>query len=123
MRSRLGKGAAAILAAALAAALLAPSAPAHVVIVETTPSVSARTSQRFVAVLFSGPIRGGALVVFGPDGSKASKGGGGRDPRNVSRLLTSLRGGLKAGRYTARVNWTAADGHQQEAGFHFRLVN
>lgn len=118
----LKRGAAALVAAALVAALLAPAASAHVEIIKTTPAGTAKTSQRFVAVLFSGPIRSGTLKVFGPSGAKVSKGKGGRDPRNVDRLLTSLRGGLGAGRYTAEAKWTAADGHHQEASFHFRLV-
>lgn len=121
MARRIKRGAATLVVAALAAALAAPTASAHVEIVKTTPSGTAKTSQKFVAVLLSGPIRGGTLKVFGPSGAKVSKGEGGRDPRNVDRLLTGLEGGLSPGRYTAKARWTAADGHRQSASFSFRL--
>lgn len=114
--------AAALVAATLTAALLAAPASAHDEIVATSPAGTAKTSQKRVAVLFSGPIRSGTLKVFGPRGGKVSIGSGGRDPRNVKRLLTTLRSGLAPGRYTARVSWTAADGHRQEASFGFQLV-
>lgn len=123
MASRKARGVVTALAvAALAAALLAPTASAHDSIVATNPSGSAKTTQKRVAVLFSGPIQSGTLVVFGPAGNKVSKGTGGRDPRNVKRLVAGLKTGLAAGKYTARVSWTAADGHRQEASFGFRLV-
>lgn len=112
---------AALAAAALAAALLAPVATAHDEIVATNPSGTAKTTQKRVAVLFSGPIRSGTLKVVGPAGGKVSKGGGGRDPRNVNRLLVPLKAGLSPGRYTATARWIAADGHSQEATFRFRL--
>lgn len=119
-----GRVVAALAVAALAAALLAPAASAHDEIVATNPPIggTAKTTQKRVAVLFSGPIRSGTLRVFGPGGAKASKGNGGRDPRNVRRLLVALRSGLDPGRYRARVSWTAADGHHQEASFGFRLT-
>jgi methionine-rich copper-binding protein CopC len=123
MASRKARGVVTALAvAALAAALLAPAASAHDSIVATNPSGSAKTTQKRVAVLFSGPIQSGTLKVFGPAGNKVSKGTGGRDPRNVKRLVAGLKTGLAAGKYTARVSWTAADGHRQEASFGFRLV-
>ena len=121
MARRLKSGAATLVVAVLAAALLAPAASAHVEIVKTTPAGTAKTSQRFVAVLFSGPIRSGTLKVFGPSGAKVSKGKGGRDPRNVDRLLVGLKAGLSPGKYTARAKWIAADGHHQEDSFGFRL--
>jgi len=121
MASRTTRRAVAALAAALAAGLIAPAAFAHVQIVKTNPSGTAKTSQRSVSILFSGPIRSGTLKVFGPDGSKASKGPGGRDPRNVDRLLVGLKSGLRAGAYTAKAKWIAADGHHQEATFGFTL--
>lgn len=122
MVSRAMRGAvAALAAAALAAALLAPSASAHDEVVATSPSGTAKTTQKRVAVLFGGPIRSGTLRVTGPAGGKVSKGSGGRDPRNVKRLVVALKAGLVAGRYTTKVRWTAADGHQQEATFRFRL--
>lgn len=125
MASRAMRRAVAALAvAALAAALLTPAASAHDSIVATSPATggSGKTTQKRVAVLFSGPIQNGTLKVFGPAGNKVSKGAGGRDPRNVKRLVVALKPGLAAGRYTAKVKWTAADGHHQEASFGFRLV-
>lgn len=122
MVSRTVRGAVAALAvAALAAALMAPLASAHDEIVATSPSGSASTAQKRVAVLFSGPILNGTLRVFGPAGNKVSKGTGGRDPRNVKRLVVALKGGLAVGGYTVKVKWTAADGHHQEDQFGFRL--
>ena len=77
MASRAMRGVVAALAvAALAAALLAPAASAHDEIVATSPSGSASTAQKRVAVLFSGPIQSGTLKVFGPAGNKVSKGTG-----------------------------------------------
>ena len=113
---------AAFAAAALAALLLVPSASAHEGIVATKPSGSARVGLKAVVVTFSGPIRSGTLKVFNATGQKASKGTGGRDPRNVSRLRTGLKAGLAPGRYTARVTWVAADGHRQSDSFQFRLT-
>jgi methionine-rich copper-binding protein CopC len=113
---------------ALAAALIAvlalaipAMALAHVEIVATSPSGTAKTGLKRVTVTFSGPILGGSLKVFGPDGRKASRGKGGRDPHNVQRLRAPLRAHLQAGRYTAKARWTAADGHREVASFHFRL--
>jgi methionine-rich copper-binding protein CopC len=111
----------ALVVAGVSGGLAAPAALAHVQIVKTNPSGTAKTSQRSVAVLFSGPIRSGTLRVYGPDGSKVSKGSGGRDPRNVDRLLVGLKDGLKPGKYTAKAKWTSADGHHQEATFGFHL--
>lgn len=123
MGSRIGGGVvAALAAAALAVALMAPVASAHDEIVATSPSSQGKTTQKRVAVLFSGPIRSGTLKVFNAAGAKVSKGKGGRDPRNVKRLVVSLKAGLTPGRYTARVAWVAADGHQQSDSFGFRLV-
>jgi methionine-rich copper-binding protein CopC len=112
---------AALAVAALVGALLAPTASAHEDIVSTNPSGIAKTSLRSVVVNFNGPIRSGTLKVFGPDGSKVSKGKGGRDPRDVTRLRVALQGGLAPGRYTAKVTWVAADGHHQDATLGFRL--
>lgn len=112
----------ALAAAALAALLLIPSVSAHEKIVATKPSGSAKVGLRSVVVSFSGPIRGGTLKVFNANGRKVSKGKGARDPRNVSRLRAAMKGGVGAGRYTARVRWVGADGHHQSSSFRFRLV-
>ena len=123
MASRKGRGVVvALAAAALAALLLVPTASAHESIVATAPSGTAKVGVRSAAVKFSGPIRSGTLKVFDAAGKKVSKGSGGRDPRNVSRVRTTLKNGLGPGKYTARVKWIGADGHHQQASFSFRLV-
>lgn len=123
MASRAGRRAVAALAvAALAALLLVPVAAAHESIVSTRPSGQAKVGLGSVSVTFSGPIRSATLKVFDAAGAKASKGSGARDPRNVSRARAALKPGLGPGRYTARVRWVGADGHEQSAGFQFRLV-
>ena len=108
------------LLAVLALALPA-TAVAHVEVVATSPSGTAKTTIKRVTVTFSGPILGGSLKVFRPDGSKVSRAKGGRDPHNVQRLRTSLRANLQPGSYTAKARWTAADGHREAASFRFRL--
>jgi len=50
-----------------------------------------------------------------------SNGNGGRDPRNVNRVRTSLGSGLKPGKYSAKAVTVAADGHTQHWSFTFRL--
>jgi len=123
MASRGGRRAvAAWAAAALAALLLAPVASAHEGIVAISPSGQAKVGLRAVVVEFSGPVRSGTLKVFSASGTKVSKGSGGRDPRNVSRVRTALRAGAGPGLYTARVRWVGADGHPQSERFQFRLV-
>jgi copper resistance protein C len=105
------------------AALAAVTALAHTEISSTSPprGGKAKTSIRVVTVTFGGPIRRGALKVTGPGRKVVSNGSGGRDPRNIKRLLVPLKGSLRAGRY--RANWTivAADGHSQHGSFGFRL--
>lgn len=123
MASRAGRRVvAALVAAALAALLLVPAASAHESIVSTQPSGQAKVGLGSVSVTFGGPIRSATLKVFDAGGAKVSKGSGARDPRNVSRARAALRKGLGPGRYTARVRWVGADGHEQSAGFQFRLV-
>ncbi len=112
----------AALAAFALAAIAAPVSSAHVELVKTHPSGEAKTSLASVWMLFDDPLRSGTLKVFGPDGAKASKGSGGRDPRNVNRLRTSLKSGLKPGRYQAKGVTVSADGHRQEWSFGFRLT-
>jgi len=122
MARRIRRAAALLLiVAGLTGALGVPVASAHVTIVKTTPSKSAKTTQKFVSVLFSGPIRSGTMKVFGPQGEKVSKGTGGRDPRNVDQLLVGMKSGLTPGAYTAKATWIASDGHHQEATFGFTL--
>ncbi|MDQ1629534.1 MAG: copper transport protein [Actinomycetota bacterium] len=98
-------------------------ASAHVSVKSTSPTAGTVRSSppRSVSVTFSGPIRGGTLRVVGPHGTTASRGSGGRDPRNVTRLGVDLRSRLGAGRYTARWSVVAADGHAEAGLFRFRV--
>lgn len=99
------------------------SAPAHTEVRSTYPAngVPAKTTVTRTTVTFNGQLRSGTLRVVGPGSRVVSRGAGGRDPRNVRRLLVGLRGGLKPGLY--RASWTivAADGHRQRGSFRFRL--
>ena len=109
-------------AAAISAAT-ATTAFAHVEVKSTSPGKGKTASTRLakVTVTFTGSIRKGTLKVTGPGRKTASKGSGGRDPRNISRLAVSLKSGLKAGSYKATWSITAADGHKQTGSFTFKL--
>lgn len=111
-----------LLAVLLASVVVAPTtAYAHETIIAEKPSGKAKTTLKQASLTFSGPIRRGTMKVFGPHG-KASKGKGGRDPRNYSRLRAVMKRGLAPGRYTAKATWIGADGHRQRTSFKFRLV-
>ena len=110
----------------LAAALLtvaAGTAFAHTKVKSTSPAKgkTAKTSIDRVTVTFTGPLRRGTLRVVGPGSKVVSVGKGGRDPRNINRLLVPLKGSLKAGAYKASWTILAADGHDQKGSFTFRL--
>lgn len=119
--SNAAKGIVAFLTTIALSAMVVSGASAHDQLLETHPSGQAKTSIGSVWMLFNGPIRSGTLKVFGPDGEKASKGVGGRDPRNVNRLRTAMKSGLAPGRYQAKGVTIAADGHRQEWSFAFTL--
>lgn len=111
----------------IAAALIAAGAPAalaHTKVKSTSPASggSAKTTTSRVSVTFTGALRSGTLRVTGPGGRAASSRTGGRDPRNVKRLLVGLKGSLKAGSYKASWTILAADGHRQRGSFRFRLT-
>jgi methionine-rich copper-binding protein CopC len=112
-RARVASATAAV--TALAVAATAAPALAHVQLVSSSPKDKARLGKApsSVSLTFSGPLRSGTLKVTGPGGTKVSVGSGGRDPRKVSRLLVSLKNGLKAGKYTSRAKIVAADGHKE----------
>jgi methionine-rich copper-binding protein CopC len=99
------------------------AAEAHVSVVSRSPRPGSTVSKslRTVKITFSGQIRSGTLKVYNANGVKVSIGTGGRDPRNVRRLVTTLKTGLRAGRYTARWTCTAADGHRESGYWRFRL--
>jgi methionine-rich copper-binding protein CopC len=59
--------------------------------------------------------------VTGPGRKVYSIGKGGRDPRNISRLIVELKSSKPAGRYKAKWTLVAADGHDQKGSFRFRL--
>jgi len=108
---------------ALFATVGATAAWAHVSVTSRSPRPGSTVSRstHAVKITFSGPLRSGTLKVFNARGVKVSNGTGGRDPRNIRRLVTTLKSGLKAGRYTARWTCTAADGHRQSGYWRFRL--
>ena len=95
----------------------------HATVTSTSPAsgATAKTSIKQAAVTFSGPLRSGTLRVVGP-GGKVVSAGGGRDPRNVNRLLTSLKGSLKAGSYKASWAIIGIDAHRQKGSFRFKLT-
>jgi hypothetical protein len=105
------------------AAVMTAVAIAHVDVERTSPKRggSARTSASAVKITFSGPIRKGTLRVTGPGRKVYSIGKGGRDPRNISRLIVELKSSKPAGRYKAKWTLVAADGHDQKGSFRFRL--
>lgn len=107
---------------AFAAAALAATAFAHVDVRSRSPSkgATASTSIGSVSVRFEGPIRRGSIRVVGPGGRVVSTGGG-RDPRNITRVRVGLKGSKRAGRYRARYSIVAADGHRQRGSWRFRL--
>jgi len=99
------------------------AASAHVSVVSRSPRPGSTVSKslRTVKITFSGSIRRGTLKVYNASGVKVSNGTGGRDPRNIRRLVTTLKTGLRAGRYTARWTIVAADGHSEHGYWRFRL--
>jgi copper resistance protein C len=111
-----------LLVAVAAVALVATAAVAHVDVKSRSPSKGGTASKsiRFVSVTFDGPVRRGSLRVVGPGGRVVSTGGG-RDPRNITRVRAGLKGSLRAGRYRARFRIVAADGHRQRGSWRFRL--
>jgi methionine-rich copper-binding protein CopC len=94
----------------------------HTEVASTSPAsgATAKTSIKQVTVTFTGPLRRGTLRVVGP-GGKVVSAGGGRDPRNVKRLLAGLKGTLKPGSYKAGWTIVAPDGHGQKGSFRFKL--
>ncbi|HTZ86642.1 MAG TPA: copper resistance protein CopC [Solirubrobacteraceae bacterium] len=96
---------------------------AHVTLLSSSPASNATVGRApsSVSLTFSGPIRSGTLSVTGPGGTKVSVGAGGRDPRNIDRLLVALKSGLKPGRYTAHGSTIAADTHHQTWTLSFTL--
>jgi methionine-rich copper-binding protein CopC len=107
---------------AIAVALCAAPALAHVDVAATNPKAGASLKQApaKVTVTFTGQIRRGTIVVT-HGGEAVSRSPGGRDPANVRRLRVALRSGLDAGRYTVRWTAVAADGHRLTGSFRFMV--
>jgi len=109
--------------ATLALAAGAATAVAHTKVTSSSPAkgTTAKASIDRVTVTFTGPLRRGTLRIVGPGSKVVSIGRGGRDPRNIKRLLVPLKGSLRPGSYKASWTIVAADGHDQRGSFRFRL--
>jgi copper resistance protein C len=113
---------AALAATLVAGATFAPAAFAHVQLKSSSPKAKSTVrAPSSVRLTFSGPIRSGTVSVKGPGGSTANSGKGGRDPRNINRLLAPLKSGLEAGKYTVKASFVAADGHHETVSFWFKI--
>jgi methionine-rich copper-binding protein CopC len=112
-----------LLIAFVAAGIAAAVAIAHTDVRSRSPAKGGSASRSIgrVSVTFEQQIRRGSLRVVGPGGRVVSAGNGGRDPRNVARIVVGLRGSKRAGRYRARYSMVAADGHRQRGSWRFRL--
>ncbi len=113
-----------VAAAAVVSAGVAAPAQAHVTISKTSPArgTTLKRSPSAATITFSGPIRRGTIKVYRvSNGKQVSRGSGGRDPRNIKRVLTSFKSRLKSGTY--RVVWTcvASDGHHQSGRYTFKV--
>ena len=113
------------LALALVAAMSVPAA-AHVKVKKRAPKKggTACTTVKNASVTFSGPILSGTLKVTRlSNGKKVSKGSGGRDPNNITKLKVGLKKGkLKPGTYRANWNIVAGDGDAQKGKWKFSLA-
>jgi methionine-rich copper-binding protein CopC len=113
---------AAIVAALVASAVLAPAALAHVQLKSSSPKAKSTVRAPSTVVLtFTGPIRSGTLTVKSSSGSSATSGKSGRDPRNINRLRVPLKSGLKAGKYNVKAKIVAADGHKETFTLWFKI--
>ena len=81
-------------------------------------SVSANS--KVLRITFNGPIRRGTIRATNARGKVISRGSGGRDPRNVNRLVVALKS-VRSGVYTARWSIVAIDGHHQAGTVRFRV--
>ena len=92
----------------------APKAEAHT----TVQSVTANS--KLLRITFSGPIRRGSIKATNSRGKVVSKGRGGRDPKNNTRLRVGLKN-LRPGTYKATWRMVAIDGHSQSGVVSFRV--
>ena len=113
----------AVLVAGVVAVFGTAPASAHVTVVSKSPATSAKKTIKTVRITFSGVLRSGTLKVYRvATGAKVSIGNGRRDPRNLKRLVVSLKSGLSTGRYRARWTLVGADGHPQAGSWLFTLT-
>jgi methionine-rich copper-binding protein CopC len=99
-------------------------ASAHVSVVARSPGKGKTVprSTHSVKIRFNETIRSGTLKVYRvSSGRKVSNGTGNRDPRNLKRIVTTLKSGLASGQYIAKWTCKAADGHVQSGSWKFRL--
>jgi methionine-rich copper-binding protein CopC len=101
------------LTTAAVTAVAAVPASSHTYPVSKTPRSGASKSSGVASITFRGTIRRGTLAVYAPNGSKVSIGSGGRDPRNIKRLVVGMRRSKPAGQYRLRWAIIAADGDYQ----------
>jgi methionine-rich copper-binding protein CopC len=104
-----------LVATALSVALVgvaAVPADSHTYPASKTPRNGASKNSTRASITFKGTIRRGTLTVSGPSG-RVSLGSGGRDPRNIKRLVVGLKKSKPAGSYSLRWAIIAADGDYQ----------
>jgi methionine-rich copper-binding protein CopC len=101
------------LTTAAVAAVAAVPASSHTYPASKTPRNGASKSSTRASITFKGTIRRGTLTVFAPNGAKVSIGSGGRDPRNIKRLVVGMKRSKPAGTYRMRWAIIAADGDYQ----------
>jgi methionine-rich copper-binding protein CopC len=106
-----------LLVAALASVALlgvaAVPADSHTYPASKTPASGASRQSGVASITFRGTIRRGTLAVYAPSGRKVSIGSGGRDPRNIKRLVVGMVRNKPAGQYRLRWAIIAADGDYQ----------
>lgn len=113
------KLAAGSVAGLLVALLMILGAPAQNAAAHTSVK-SASASSKVLRITFNGPIRRGTIRATNARGNVISRGRGGRDPRNVNRLVVALKN-VRNGVYTARWSMVAIDGHHQSGTLRFRV--
>lgn len=104
--------------AVLATLVVAFAGPTRAQAHTTVQSVSA--NGKLLRITFSGPIRSGTIRATNSRGKVISRGRGGRDPRNITRLRVALKN-VRSGWYTASWRMVAIDGHGQGGKLRFKV--
>jgi methionine-rich copper-binding protein CopC len=110
-------------ALAVAASLALPAgAAAHAGVKSVSPKSGSTVLRSLgeVRATFKARVLDANLSVRTEAGASVSTSSGTLN-RRKTRVSVRLRGGLAAGRYTATVNFLAADGHAQKKTWSFRL--